>query len=131
MTAPLTTVEIARAFSGHRFDEAFPYLADDVRWIVPGQMVLVGRQAVIDACRSTVADLADTETTFTRFVSVASGDVAVVDAVGRYRDDSGVTGVSSCDVYEFSDDRIVTITSYAVEVDPDDIGRAPGGAGSG
>jgi hypothetical protein len=30
---------IGRAFSQHRFDEALPYLANDVRWTVVGYMV--------------------------------------------------------------------------------------------
>ncbi len=40
-----------------------------------------------------------------------------VDAVARYVDEAGSTSVvSSCDIYEFDGDALVTITSYAVEL---------------
>jgi hypothetical protein len=33
--------------------------------------------------------------------------------------------VASCDIYEFAGDEISAITSYAVEVDPQDAGSQP------
>lgn len=125
MSTPAALNDIARAFSGHKFEEVFDRLADDVRWILPGQVVLEGSDAVIAACRGTLADLNGTTTSWKRFVSVAGTDVVAVDAVGRYVDEDGVSAVSSCDIYEFANDKIVTITSYAVEVDPDNVGAAP------
>jgi len=116
MTTPRETAE---AFSGHRFSDAYGALAPDVRWTSVGQGALVGRQAVVDACEETLAELATTTTQFLRFVVVADGDTAVVDAVGRYVDaGGGVSVVSSCDVYEFTDGLLTTITSYTVELDP-------------
>ena len=55
MTTPR---QIAEAFSGHRFSEAYPALAPDVRWTSPGQFALTGREAVIEACEATLAELA-------------------------------------------------------------------------
>ena len=37
---------VGRAFSEHRFDEALPHLAKDVRWTVVGYMVLEGADAM-------------------------------------------------------------------------------------
>ena len=108
---------VAEAFSGHRFADAYPALADDVRWDLVGEETLVGRQAVIDACEATLAELGQGSAEFLRFVVVAEGDNAAVDAVTRYTDGEGRVGsVSSCDVYEFRDDRLVAIRSYAVEL---------------
>jgi len=117
MTSPRS---VAESFSGHRFGDAYPALADDVVWTsVGGGSPLTGRQAVVDACEATRADLASTTVEFLRFVAVADGDAAAVDAVGRYVDEQGaVSVVSSCDFYEFRDGAVVTITSYAVELDP-------------
>ena len=117
-----THEEVARAFSGHRFEDAFAHLSDDVRWVSVGDAVLVGRAAVEAACRATAEQLVGVTTTFSRFVSVASGDVAVVDVVATYDGPDGVVGVSSCDIYEFSGDLVTTITSYTVMVDPSDPG---------
>ena len=108
---------VAEAFSGHRFADAYPALADDVRWELVGEETLVGRQAVIDACEATLAELGQGSAEFLRFVVVADGDHAAVDTVTRYTDAEGRVGsVSSCDVYEFRDDRLVAVRSYAVEL---------------
>ena len=81
--------------------------------------MITRRQAVIDACEATLAELATGAAQFQRFVVIADGDTVAVDAVGRYTDaDGGVSVVSSCDVYEFSDGVLTTITSYTVELDP-------------
>jgi carbonic anhydrase/acetyltransferase-like protein (isoleucine patch superfamily) len=58
-----TPDEVARSFSGHRFEEAFAHLAEDVRWVLVGQAVLVGRDAVVTACRATADQLVGTTTT--------------------------------------------------------------------
>jgi SnoaL-like domain len=117
MTTPRETAE---AFSGHRFRDAYDALSPDVRWTAVGEGVVTGRQSVVDACESTLAELATTTTVFSRFVVVADADgkSAAVDVVARYVDPDRTTSVvSSCDVYEFSDGLVTTITSYAVELD--------------
>lgn len=112
--------EIAEAFSGHRFAEAFPHLAPDVRWVSVGQSTLTGRDAVVGACEEAAAELAGVTTEFTRFVSVVGTDAVAVDAVGRYLDASGQTSVvSSCDIFGFEHGALTTITSYAVELPAD------------
>jgi ketosteroid isomerase-like protein len=118
MTTPR---EIAEAFSGHRFSDAYAALAPDVRWTSVGSGVLTGRQAVVDACEATLAELATGTAEFRRFLVIAEGDAVAVDAIGRYVDaDGGVSVVSSCDLYEFSDGTLTAITSYRVELDAAD-----------
>ena len=115
MTAPR---DVAEAFSRHRFRDVYDALAADVVWTAVGASRLEGRQAVVDACEATLAQLATTGVEFTRFVSVADGAVAAVDVVARYTDpDGGLSVVSSCDVYEFGDGVVRAITSYAVELE--------------
>lgn len=110
--------EIAEAFSRHRFDEAFPFLAEDVRWTLRGRAPVEGRAAVIAACRQTESFLRDVTTAFPRFVVVAEGSTAAVDVIARYEGaDGSATVVSSCDVYEFRDGLVAAITSYTVELD--------------
>jgi ketosteroid isomerase-like protein len=109
--------QIAEAFSSHRFTETFPHLAPDVRWVSVGGSTVEGRDAVVDACTSAATELADVTTDFTRFLTVVGTEAVTVDAVGRYVDPDGqVSVVSSCDVYEFTDGVLATITSYAVEL---------------
>jgi ketosteroid isomerase-like protein len=111
--------QIAEAFSGHRFAEAYPALAPDVRWTAAGQGSLRGRDAVVAACEDTRAELATGTAEFLRFLVIADGDAVAVDAIGRYVDaDGGISVVSSCDIYEFRDGVVSSITSYTVELDP-------------
>jgi len=114
--------DIARALSGHRFEEAFGHLADDVAWHLVGQVTLHGRDEVIAACRGTAEGLADTTTSWLRFVSAGSSDVVAVDVIARYDGPDGSSTVSSCDIYEFSGSSITAITSYAVELEAGTIG---------
>ena len=115
-----TPRQIAAAFSGHRFRDAYPALAPDVRWTGVGAWTVVGRQAVMDTCEGTLADLSTTTTDFLRFVVIADGDAVAVDAVGRYVDEAGATSlVASADIYEFRDGLVTMITSYTVELDPE------------
>ena len=112
----LNARSVAEAFSSHRFEDAFPYLAEGVVWLLPGAEGLEGRDAVVAACRSTAADLADTPIQVDRFVVVDGGDVVAVDTVTRYGDGDEISTVASCDIYEYRDGLIVRITSYTVEV---------------
>jgi predicted ThiF/HesA family dinucleotide-utilizing enzyme len=58
-------------------------------------------------------------------VVAAGSDTVAVDTFARYTRPDGMTAVASCDIYEFADEEIKVITSYAVEVDPQDAGAQP------
>lgn len=107
--------QIAEAFSGHRFEEAFPFLADDVVWRMPGSDDVVGRDAVMALCRSTAEELADTGVTVERFLVIDGGDNVAVDTLTTYAKGDAVSTVASCDVYETRDGMVARITSYAVD----------------
>jgi limonene-1,2-epoxide hydrolase len=109
-----TSAEIAAAFSRHRFADAYPHLAPDVRWIAHGVAETVGRDAVVAVCESTLADLRDATTTFRSFRVVDGGATVVVDAVAHYDQPDGEFVVASCDLYDVADGLITTITSYTV-----------------
>ena len=111
----LTPEAVATAFSGHRFAEAYPALHADLRWTLVGSSVIVGREAAIEACESTLAGLADTSTRFTRFDTIVGADAVAVDAVVEYATGGGTVTVASCDLYQFRDGQVVAIRSYAVE----------------
>jgi hypothetical protein len=112
--------QIAEAFSGHRFTESYVALADDVRWVLDGEAELEGKDAVVAACDSSTAEMAElARVEFSRFDSVAGDRLAVVDSEARYESpDGSASVVSSADIYEFNGEGLVTtITSYAVELD--------------
>lgn len=121
----LTRREAAEAFSGHRFEDAFPSLAEDVVWRMPGTDGIHGRDAAMAACRNTASALSGADVEIRRFVVVDGGENVAIDTLTTYRDSDGVSTVASCDVYEFRDGLIVQITSYAVEVEPPAEGSSP------
>ena len=122
----MTIDAIAEVFSGHRFADAHPFLADGVHWATVGGPTLQGPDEVRAACDATLRDLAGTETEFRRFRTIVGRDSVVVDAIGVYRDPEGSDStVASCDIYDFSDGRIVAITSYTVELPGPDAAAEP------
>jgi len=90
-----------------------------------GYVVLEGADAVRQTCRETLASLEDTTTTYDRCVIAVDDRVVALDTLARYAGPNGTTAVAGCDIYEFSGEEITAITSYAVEIDPDDAGSQP------
>ena len=125
MSGSIDQADVARAFSQHRFDEALPHLAPDVRWTIVGYLILEGADGVTRTCRDTLGSLAGTTAVWDSCRTVVQGDTVVVEVLGRYSGPDGVTAVASCFIYEFADSRIASITSYAVEVDPHSVGALP------
>jgi ketosteroid isomerase-like protein len=112
-----TPEEIAEAFSSHRFEDALPYFADDVLWTLVGDDPVLGRDAVEELCRKTVADLVGVTTEFQRFRTVVGGGSVVVDSLARYTEVGGdLSVVASCDLYDFADGRVTEIVSYTIEI---------------
>lgn len=109
--------EIARAFSGHRFAEAYPHLAEGVCWENVGGETYTGRASVIAACEQTLEYLATATTTFGRFETVVGADAVVIDSRAQYVGaDQESSAVASCDIYRFSADEVTAIVSYTVEI---------------
>ncbi|MDQ3715718.1 MAG: nuclear transport factor 2 family protein [Actinomycetota bacterium] len=115
-----TIAEIGQAFSEHRFAEVYPHLAPEVRWELIGGSPLTGRDAVIAACEESLVYLSQATTDFRKFRSVVGTDAVVVDSLAEYSGADGQTSVvASCDIYDFVNGEVTTITSYTVEVGED------------
>ena len=78
------TRQIAEAFSRHRFDEAYPYLHEDVRWTLVGDRQLVGRDEVMATCAQSAAYLAGVTSTFRKVRVVVGENCVVVDCEVDY-----------------------------------------------
>jgi len=119
--AALTAEEIARAFSGHQFRAAYPFLADAVTWDIAGAERLDGREAVIAACESSAAYLSEAKTEFRRFRVLGGADWVVIDSLAEYTDpDHATSVVASCDIYRFTDGMLAEITSYNIGLNEPD-----------
>ena len=109
--------QVARAFSSHDFDAAYPELADDVTWTLIGQdQPISGKQAVVELCRRSAVELEGVTTTFRRFRVVVAEDCVVIDSLADYVGADGTSVVASCDLYDFRDGKVTAITSYNIEL---------------
>ena len=88
-----TPQQIAEAFSGHQFSDAYDHLAADIEWVLIGDATIQGRDQVIQACEQTAAELTETTTEFLRFLTIASTGAVAVDTVARYEGADGTTSV--------------------------------------
>jgi ketosteroid isomerase-like protein len=113
----MTPDQIADAFSSHRFPDAAPHLAPDVRWRNVGGDDLAGRDAVLGRCEELARYLETVTTSFSEFRTLPGGEHVVVESVASYAEAGGdVSMVASCDVYRFAGGRVAAITSYNVEL---------------
>jgi hypothetical protein len=109
--------QIAEAFCCHNFVVTYPYLADEVKWNIVGREELMGREAVIDRCEKSAKFLETVSTTITQLKINRAETFVVVEGTAQFQDQENQTSsVASCDVFQFSDGRLVEITSYNVEL---------------
>ncbi len=114
----LNIAQIAEAFCSHRFVETYPYMAERVRWNIIGREELIGREAVIERCDAAAKFLETISPTITKLKIHRTGDTVVVEGAAQFQDQENQTsGVASCDVFQFSDGRLIEITSYVIDLD--------------
>jgi hypothetical protein len=62
--------------------------------------------------------LATVSTTIARLKIIRAETFVVVEGAAQFRDQENQTSsVASCDVFQFSDERLVEITSYVIELE--------------
>ena len=109
--------QIAAAFSRHNFESSIPYLSDNIQWTMLGGEERVGMENVIQTCLQSKEYLARVKTNFTKFLVLEAGEHIVVDSICEYLDpDERVSKVASCDIFHFDQGRIISISSYCIEL---------------
>ena len=109
--------QIAEAFCSHKFAVTYPYMADEIKWNIVGREELIGRAAVIDQCDKSAKFLETVSSTITKLNSIRAGTIVIVEGAAQFQDQENQTSsVASCDVFQFSDGRLVQITSYVIDV---------------
>jgi hypothetical protein len=112
----LNIEQIAEAFCSHRFVVTYPNMADEIKWNLVAREELMGREAVIDRCHKSAKFLETVSTTITKLKINRAETFGVVEGAAQFQDQENQTSsVASCDVFQFSDGRLVEITSYNVE----------------
>ncbi len=109
--------QIAEAFCSYRFAETYPYMADDIKWNIVGKEELVGREAVINQCAGATKFLATVSATVTKMKIYRAETCVIVEGAAQFQDQENQTSsVASCDIFQFSDERLVEITSYVIDL---------------
>ena len=109
--------QIAEAFCSYRFAVTYPYMADEIKWNIVGREELMGRQAVIERCDKSAKFLETVTATITKLKIHRAETCIVVEGAAQFQDQENQTSsVASCDVFQFSDERLVEITSYIIEL---------------
>jgi hypothetical protein len=107
--------QIAEAFCSYRFAVTYPYMADEIKWNIVGQEELLGRKAVIDRCDKSTKFLETVSPTITKLEINRAETFVVVEGAAQFQDqEKQISGVASCDIFQFSDGRLVEITSYII-----------------
>jgi uncharacterized cupin superfamily protein len=92
-------------------------MADDIKWTIVGREELMGREAVIDKCDKSAKFLETVSTTLTQLKINRAETCVVVEGAAQFQDQENQTSsVASCDVFQFSEGRLVEITSYVIEL---------------
>ena len=78
---------------------------------------LKGREVVIDRCEKSAKFLKTVSATITKLKINRAETFVVVEGAAQFQDQENQTSsIASCDVFQFSDGRLVEITSYVIEL---------------
>jgi hypothetical protein len=109
--------QITEAFCSYRFAVTYPYMAAEIKWNIVGREELLGREAVIARCDNSANFLATVSPTITKLKIYRAATCVIVEGAAQFQDQEHQTSsVASCDVFQFSEERLVEITSYVIEL---------------
>lgn len=90
-------------------------MADEIKWHIVGREELVRRKAVIARCAAAAKFLETASPTITKLKIKRAATFVVVEGAAQFREQENQTAsVASCDVFQFSDGRLVEITLYVI-----------------
>lgn len=113
----LDNEQIAETFIRWRFAETYPYMAEEIRWNAIGREEFIGREAVIAQCEKSARFLETVSGTLTKLILHRAGDFVIVEGAAQFVDrEDQISRVASCDIFQFSEGRLVGITSYVIEL---------------
>jgi hypothetical protein len=75
----LTIADIAAAFSHHEFQDTYPYMLDDIEWMLVGQRHIRGKADVVATCEESSKYLTTVRTRFITFKVIEAENSVVID----------------------------------------------------
>lgn len=112
-----TNKQICREFSSGNFKFSYDYLSDDIQWNIVGDKILSGKDNVIEFCNKTAEYISGVITKFNIINLIEEDNCIAIDGTAEFINKENVTtNVSSCDLYNFKNNKIQSITSYCIAV---------------
>lgn len=97
----MTQTQIAEAFSHGHFELTYSFLSNQVQWHIIGNVLLDGKEAVINNCQQVAGYFQSVTTNFeTIHVIAANNKVAINGTAEFIREGKRVSFVEACDVYD-------------------------------
>ena len=110
-------LKIAENFSRHIFEETYPSFSDNIEWHLIGDKTLISKKDIIETCNQSAQYLINVTTNFIYFKIIADHNTVVIDSLADYIDNEQKSSrIASCDIYHFSDNKLVKIKSYVFEI---------------
>lgn len=112
----LTQQEIAESFSMAAFEKTYDYLSENIEWKVIKNFECKGKSEVMQQCEKISQYFASITTNFKLLAIVEQYNKVVITGTAQLsRDGKRIEFISSCDVYEFSTEKMLQkITSYCL-----------------
>ncbi|MFA5012021.1 MAG: hypothetical protein WC644_08735 [Ignavibacteria bacterium] len=113
----MNITEIATAFSNGHFNITYPFLADNIEWTVVEEKLFIGKNAVLQNCKQISNYFKSVTTNFSTLNVITDNNKVAINGTAEFmKDKKRLSFVSSCDFYEFDDNKyLVRITSYCIQ----------------
>ena len=107
---------IATAFSNGEFEKVYPFIADNVEWVVVGDETFEGKYAVVNNCEQVSKYFKSVTANFNTMNVITQKNMVVINGTAEFlRDNIRVSFVDACDIYEFNEQlKLQHITSYCI-----------------
>ncbi|RQO31662.1 hypothetical protein DBR32_06860 [Taibaiella sp. KBW10] len=112
----MNITDIATAFSNGAFAATYPYLSDQVVWIVVGEKTYAGKTAVTKQCEQVQIYFESVQTDFKTIQIITEAHKVVISGTAAFsKEGQLISFISACDIYEFNArQQLEKITSYCI-----------------
>ncbi len=113
------SLDIDQIACSYRFAETYPYVTDEIKWNIVGREELVVRDAIIDRCDKSAKFLETVSTNYLKLKIVRAETCVIMEGAAQFQDrENQTSSVASCDVFQFSDDRLEqTVVTFQAFLD--------------
>ena len=110
-----TNRKIGEIFSAGDFKSAYDHFHDDITWKITGDKTTTGKNNVIGICDKLLSEM-DSSTLHNTNIIEDDNRIAIEGFCKFIDSENKAMQVDYCDVYDFEDSKIKSITSYCISL---------------